>query len=240
MNSQVKDHMTLNYDNRTRQTDIELKRASALSMIEEMQEKLTTLSLSPSLMSTPLAIQHVADSTTLEVMTINSNMLRELTFISHHAIHHLSMVKLMIDALGKENNDIKDVGMATSTTAYKQHQEHVSERIRDLGEDKRVLTRGGYWVAPNSMVVGEVELGEDVSVWFNTIIRGDAEKIVIGRNSQIQDNCVLHADEGLPLLIGDGVSIGHSCCVHGCSIDDNSLIGIGSTILNGVKIGDMD
>ena len=67
--------------------------------------------------------------------------------------------------------------------------------------------------------------------------RRDAERIVIGKDSQVQDNCVLHADEGYPLLIGVGVSIGHSCCVHGCEIDDGSLIGIGSTVLNGVKIG---
>ena len=241
MNSEVKENMTLNYDNRARQTDIEFNTSAALSMIEDMQEKLAKLSLSPSLMSTPLTIEHVANSETLEIMSVESNLLRELTFVSHHAVHHLSIMKLMMDALGKENDELHDVGMATSTTVYKQQQHHhTSNRMRDLGEDKCVKTvREEYWIAPNSMVIGEVELGENVSVWFNTVIRGDAEKIVIGKDSQVQDNCVLHADEGFPLLIGVGVSIGHSCCVHGCEIDDGSLIGIGSTVLNGVKIGNI-
>ena len=243
MNSKQKDHMILNYDNRARQTDIELNKAAALFMIEDMQEKLATLSLSPSLMSTPLAIQHIADSKTLEIMTVDSNLFRELIFASHHAVHHLSMIKLMINALGTKQNheQLNDIGMATSTTVYKnqqQQQQHINDRIRDLGINKCVKTvEDKYWIAPNSMVVGEVELDENVSVWFNTIIRGDAEKIIIGKNSQVQDNCVLHADEGYPLMIGRDVSIGHSCCIHGCEIQNGSLIGIGSTVLNGVKIG---
>ena len=239
MNSKAKDHMILNYDNRMRQSEIEINRTAALVMIDDMNENLATLSLSPSIMSTPIAIQHTADITTSEVMTVNSNLLRELTFVSHHAVHHLSMIKLMINALGHENNEIfKNVGIAASTAVYQQQQQHASDRVRNLGDNKRVQLKGGNWIAPNAMVIGDVELGENVSVWFNTIIRGDAEKIAVGNNSQIQDNCVLHADEGYPLLLGIGVSIGHSCCVHGCEIGDNSLVGIGSIILNGAKIGE--
>ena len=93
------------------------------------------------------------------------------------------------------------------------------------------------WVADSAQVMGHVDLAEGVSVWFGTIIRGDTEVIRIGRNSNIQDGSVLHADHGKPLTIGDEVTVGHKVMLHGCTIGDGSLIGIGAVVLNGAKIG---
>ncbi|MFI5446711.1 gamma carbonic anhydrase family protein [Polaromonas sp. UC242_47] len=93
------------------------------------------------------------------------------------------------------------------------------------------------WVADSAQVIGDVELAADVSVWFGTVIRGDTETITIGRGSNIQDASVLHADLGVPLTIGENVSIGHQVMLHGCTIGDGSLIGIGAVVLNNAKIG---
>lgn len=93
------------------------------------------------------------------------------------------------------------------------------------------------WVADSAQVMGDVELAEDVSVWFGVIIRGDTETIRIGARSNIQDASVLHADVGLPLIIGDDVTVGHHVTLHGCTVGDGSLIGMGAVILNGAKIG---
>ena len=93
------------------------------------------------------------------------------------------------------------------------------------------------WVADNAQVMGRVSLGEDSSVWFGTTVRGDTESITVGRGSNIQDGSVLHADAGLPLVIGERVTVGHQVMLHGCSIGDESLIGIGAVVLNGAKIG---
>jgi carbonic anhydrase/acetyltransferase-like protein (isoleucine patch superfamily) len=93
------------------------------------------------------------------------------------------------------------------------------------------------WVADSAQVIGNVELGEDASVWFGAVIRGDTESIRIGRNSNIQDASVLHADVGKPLTIGDNVTVGHQVMLHGCTVGDGSLIGIGAIVLNGAKIG---
>jgi carbonic anhydrase/acetyltransferase-like protein (isoleucine patch superfamily) len=95
----------------------------------------------------------------------------------------------------------------------------------------------GAWVADSAQVIGTVELGPHSSVWFGTVIRGDTEIIRIGRNTNIQDNSVLHADQGVPLTIGDNVSVGHQVMLHGCTIGDNTLIGIQAVVLNGAKIG---
>ena len=95
----------------------------------------------------------------------------------------------------------------------------------------------GAWVADSAQVIGTVELGDNASVWFGVVIRGDTEKIRIGRNSNIQDGSVLHADFGVPLLIGDNVSVGHQVMLHGCTIGDGSLIGIQAVVLNNAKIG---
>ena len=93
------------------------------------------------------------------------------------------------------------------------------------------------WVANNAQVIGNVVLGEDSSVWFGTTVRGDTETITIGRGSNIQDGSVLHADVGMPLTIGDFVTVGHQVMLHGCTVGDESLIGIGAIVLNGARIG---
>ena len=95
----------------------------------------------------------------------------------------------------------------------------------------------GAWVADSAQVIGAVELGENASVWFGAVIRGDTEPIRIGRNSNIQDGAVLHADEGVPLVLGDNVSIAHQVMLHGCTIGDGSVIGIQAVVLNNAKIG---
>ena len=93
------------------------------------------------------------------------------------------------------------------------------------------------YIAPTAVVIGDVQLAEQSSVWFNTVIRGDTDSLEIGSASNIQDNSVVHTDNGIRFVIGDGVSIGHSCVIHGCIIGDNTLIGMGSTILNNASIG---
>ena len=95
----------------------------------------------------------------------------------------------------------------------------------------------GAWVADSAQVIGTVELGDNANVWFGAVIRGDSEAIRIGRNANIQDGALLHADEGVPLTLGDNVSIGHQVMLHGCTIGDGSLIGIQAVILNHAKIG---
>ncbi len=103
--------------------------------------------------------------------------------------------------------------------------------------ERKVITHGAYWIAPGAHVIGSVILGHDVSIWFNSIVRGDNDLITIGDNSQVQDGCVLHSDPGFPLTLGKGVSIGHMSMIHGCTIGDGTLIGINSTVLNGAVIG---
>ncbi|MBS0466829.1 MAG: gamma carbonic anhydrase family protein, partial [Proteobacteria bacterium] len=93
------------------------------------------------------------------------------------------------------------------------------------------------WVADSAQVMGKVVLGADASVWFGTVVRGDTETITIGAGSNVQDGSVLHADAGQPLVIGERVTVGHKVMLHGCSIGDESLIGIGAVVLNGAKIG---
>lgn len=96
---------------------------------------------------------------------------------------------------------------------------------------------GNYWVAENATVLGNVTLKEHASVWFNAVVRGDNDPILIGENSNVQDGAVLHTDIGCPLTIGRDVTIGHMAMLHGCTIGDESLIGIGATVLNNVEIG---
>ncbi len=93
------------------------------------------------------------------------------------------------------------------------------------------------WVADSAQVIGNVTLAEGSSVWFGVVARGDTDTITVGKGSNIQDNSVLHADEGIPLVIGDHVTVGHQVMLHGCTIGDGSLIGIQSVVLNGAKIG---
>jgi carbonic anhydrase/acetyltransferase-like protein (isoleucine patch superfamily) len=94
-----------------------------------------------------------------------------------------------------------------------------------------------YWIAPNAVVIGNVFLKKNASIWFGTVARGDNDPIVVGENSNIQDNGVLHTDVGSPITIGRSVTVGHMVMLHGCTIGDGSLIGIGSIILNGARIG---
>ncbi len=96
---------------------------------------------------------------------------------------------------------------------------------------------GDFWVAPGAHVVGRVVLEAGTSVWFGATLRGDNEVIHIGTGSNVQENCVMHTDMGFPLTIGAGCTIGHKAMLHGCTIGDNSLIGMGATVLNGAKIG---
>lgn len=105
-----------------------------------------------------------------------------------------------------------------------------------LGE-RRIETRGDFFIADSADVIGSVVLENNASVWFNAVVRGDCDLITIGENSNVQDGSVLHADIGVPLTIGRNVTIGHKVMLHGCTIGDNSLIGINAVILNGVKIG---
>ena len=96
---------------------------------------------------------------------------------------------------------------------------------------------GHYWIAPDAQVMGAIILEENASVWFGAVLRGDNEPITIGVNSNVQDGAVMHTDIGFPLTLGKNVTIGHQAMLHGCTVGDNSLIGIGATILNGAKIG---
>ena len=96
---------------------------------------------------------------------------------------------------------------------------------------------GAYWIAPSASVIGKVRLERFASVWFGAVIRGDNELITIGENSNVQDGAVMHTDPGLPLTIGKGCTIGHKAILHGCTIGDNTLIGMGAVILNRARIG---
>ena len=93
------------------------------------------------------------------------------------------------------------------------------------------------FIAPNASLIGRVKIGEKSSVWFNAVLRGDMENITIGDESNIQDLSMGHADPGYPLIVGNRVTIGHNCVVHGCRIEDDCLIGMGAIIMNGVRIG---
>ena len=104
-------------------------------------------------------------------------------------------------------------------------------------EDRRVVTEGDYFLAPGAQVIGSVVLHHNVSVWFNAVIRGDVEPIVVGSHSNVQDCAVLHTDEGFPLTLGDYVTVGHQAMLHGCEIGDNTLIGINAVVLSGARIG---
>ena len=94
------------------------------------------------------------------------------------------------------------------------------------------------WVAPGARVIGDVHLGEESSVWYGAVLRGDTEPIRVGARTNIQDGCVLHADPGYPAIVGDDCVVGHKAIVHGCQIGDGCLVGMGAIILNGAKVGE--
>ncbi len=103
--------------------------------------------------------------------------------------------------------------------------------------DSQVDAHPDSWIAPTAAVIGKVRLEAGASVWFSAVLRGDNELIHIGENSNVQDGTVMHTDMGWPLTLGKGVTVGHNAMLHGCTIGDHSLIGIGAVILNGAKIG---
>lgn len=106
-----------------------------------------------------------------------------------------------------------------------------------LGDARLVTDGDDYWIAPTAVVIGQVRLARNASIWWNTVLRGDNEPITIGENSNVQDGSVLHTDPGYPLVLAANVSVGHMVMLHGCEIGEGSLIGIGSIILNGARIG---
>ncbi len=97
--------------------------------------------------------------------------------------------------------------------------------------------KDSVFIAPGAQVVGRVELSDDVGIWYNTVVRGDVDVVIIGPRTNIQDGCVLHQDEGAPLIIGADVTVGHMALLHGCTIEDQAFIGMGAVILSGAKIG---
>ena len=109
--------------------------------------------------------------------------------------------------------------------------------IYSLGDRKVKIVGEDYFIAENATVIGSVIIHNDVSIWFNAVIRGDNDPITIGEGTNIQDGTVIHTDEGIPLNIGKGITVGHQAMLHGCTIGDNSLVGINAVILNHAKIG---
>ena len=106
-----------------------------------------------------------------------------------------------------------------------------------LGEHEPQIEGLGHFIADNAMVIGNICLGAESSLWFHCVLRGDNDRIEIGERSNVQDHSVLHTDPGIELVVGSGVTVGHRATLHGCRVGDNSLIGIGSTVLNGAAIG---
>lgn len=94
------------------------------------------------------------------------------------------------------------------------------------------------YIAEGAIVLGSVEAGEESSIWFHATVRADRDRILIGRGSNIQDNAVVHVDKGFPAVIGDGVTVGHSAVLHGCTVGSNTLVGMGAIVLNGARIGE--
>ena len=107
----------------------------------------------------------------------------------------------------------------------------IGEKVPSFAEEST------SWVAPSAVVIGDVALARNTSVWWGAVLRGDNDSIVLGEGSNIQENSVVHVDPGFPCTIGADVTIGHSVTLHGCTIGDGSLIGIGAIILNGAKVG---
>ncbi len=105
------------------------------------------------------------------------------------------------------------------------------------GHDPKLPENNDYWVAPDANIIGKVTLLEGSSVWFGATLRGDNEEIILGAGSNIQENCVLHTDIGFALTIGSNCTVGHNAILHGCSIGEQSLIGMGAIVMNGARIG---
>lgn len=107
-----------------------------------------------------------------------------------------------------------------------------------LGDKSPTLPEADrFWIAPDAHVIGNVIVSEDVGIWFGAVLRGDNEAITLGAGTNVQEGTMIHTDMGFPATIGKGCTIGHHAIIHGCTIGDNSLIGMGATVLNGAKIG---
>ena len=109
--------------------------------------------------------------------------------------------------------------------------------IFSLGDRHPNLEGDGHFIAPTASLIGSVTLKQGASVWFNAVLRGDNDLIEVGVNSNIQDGAVLHTDPGIELIVGDNVTVGHQAMLHGCTIGNNTIIGIGSSVLNRARIG---
>lgn len=101
----------------------------------------------------------------------------------------------------------------------------------------QIPANGSHYVAPGAQVIGQVVMAEDVSIWFNAVLRADNEPITLGKGSNVQDGCVFHVDPGFPLTIGENVTVGHMALLHGCTVGDGTLVGMGAVVLNGARIG---
>jgi carbonic anhydrase/acetyltransferase-like protein (isoleucine patch superfamily) len=109
--------------------------------------------------------------------------------------------------------------------------------IYSLGDLRVTVASDNFFVADNATVVGDVELGDGVNIWFNAVLRADCDRIVIGDHSNVQDGAMIHTDPGSPTILGRGVTVGHHAVVHGCTVGDYSLVGINAVVLTGAKIG---
>lgn len=105
------------------------------------------------------------------------------------------------------------------------------------GNAPQFADRATNWIAPDASLIGRVSLGRNAGIWFGAVLRGDNEAIVIGEDSNVQEHTVMHTDMGYPLTVGRGCTIGHRAILHGCTIGDNSLVGMGAIVLNGARIG---
>jgi gamma-carbonic anhydrase len=114
---------------------------------------------------------------------------------------------------------------------------HTGANISTFG-DRRPRISSGAFVATNAMIIGDVEIADQASIWFGAVLRGDDCPIRIGKGSNIQDGSIIHGDEGRHAIIGDGVTIGHGAVIHGCTIRDGALVGIGAIVLDGAIVGE--
>lgn len=105
------------------------------------------------------------------------------------------------------------------------------------GTAPRFEDESSNWIAPDVVLIGNIDIGRNVGLWFGTVVRGDNEPITIGAGTNVQEHTIMHTDPGFPLTVGKGCTIGHRAMLHGCTIGDNSLIGMGAIVLNGAKIG---
>ena len=106
-----------------------------------------------------------------------------------------------------------------------------------LGDKHPTILGAGHFIAPNAAVIGDVTLHDRSSVWFSCVLRGDAERIVVGAGTNIQDGAVVHADPGSPAILGENVTVGHNAMIHGCTIGDGTLVGINAVVLNNARVG---